>query len=119
MDAVDSNATKFVDVGNFRCRGERAVLYLSVGLLVYIIFFVFEYYLAFLAIIAISIIIIKIQQSQFIGQCVEVTAESYPDVYNAAKIASERLTMDMPDLFVKFDPYINAFAIGFFGKKVS
>lgn len=105
-------------VDDFRVPRERLVLYGSLGLALLLFSFLSLISLfIFPIVIAISALIVKGKQGQLLGQSIKVSEHQLPDVYNAVKIAAKRLSMKMPDVFVRQDPYINAFALGFFGKK--
>jgi Zn-dependent protease with chaperone function len=67
--------------------------------------------------IIISAITIKTKQGQLLGQSIKVSEHQLSEVFEAAKLASSNLCMPMPDVFVVQNPVINAYAIGFFGRK--
>lgn len=56
---------------------------------------------------------IKIRQGQLLGKGVKVSEHQLPEVHQAALVASERLCMRKPDVFVIQSPIINAYATGF------
>ena len=47
----------------------------------------------------------------------KIGPNQFPDVYRIAERGARRLGMPLPDLFVVQDPTINAFTMGFFGRK--
>jgi len=103
---------------DFRMPGESLVLYgsLSLALLLFCFISLITLFI-FPILIAFSALMVKAKQGQLLGQSIKVSEHQLLDVYNAAKIAAKRLLMKMPDVFVRQDPYINAFALGFFGNK--
>lgn len=103
---------------DYRVPGEKRVLYISLSCLTFILFVLLKISFGFILIlIIISIALVKIRQGQLLGQSVKISEHQFPKVYNAAQIAARRLSMKSPDVFVKMDPVINAYALGFFGKK--
>ena len=107
-----------LNADDFRVPREKLVLYASLLIVISGIFVLsITTFFLFIIVICISIIIVKSKQAQLLGQSIKVSEHNLPNVYNAAKVAAKRLSMKMPDVFVRFDPHINAFALGFFGKK--
>jgi Zn-dependent protease with chaperone function len=106
--------SKTINADDYRVLGEKEILYGSLAFLG-ILFFVSLKISPIIAIVivAISAFWIKVRQSQLIGSGVKVSEHQLPEVYQAAKIASERLSMKMPDVFVVQSPIINAYATGF------
>ena len=112
-----SHGRRFIYAKDYRVKGERAVLAISiiVVLFVFLILLELSFGLALVLVVVLAIYV-KAKQKQMLGNLARVSREQFPEVYNALCIAAERLGMDPPDVFVQQDPYINAFAIGFFGK---
>jgi Zn-dependent protease with chaperone function len=50
-----------------------------------------------------------------LGSCVRVSPTQFPEIYNLACIAADRLDMDMPPVYIMLNPAMNAFASGFWG----
>jgi Zn-dependent protease with chaperone function len=73
--------------------------------------------LVFVGVVLLLALVVKVQQSQFLGRAVKVQMNQLPEIYNAAQTAAHRLAMPMPDVFVLQSPVINAFATGFLGRK--
>jgi Zn-dependent protease with chaperone function len=71
----------------------------------------------FIGVVLVLAIIVKVQQSQYLGRAVKVQMNQLPEIYLAAQTAANRLAMPMPDVFVMQSPVINAFATGFLGRK--
>jgi len=72
---------------------------------------------AIIALVIFGIVWVKIRQGQLLGQSVKVTDQQLPRVHALAVQASKHLCMPLPDVFVTQNPVINAYAIGFFGRK--
>jgi Zn-dependent protease with chaperone function len=73
--------------------------------------------LVFIGVVLLLALVVKIQQSQYLGRAVKVQMNQLPEIYRAAQTAANRLAMPMPDVFVIQSPIINAFATGFLGRK--
>lgn len=107
-----------VSADDFRVGGEKAVLYGSLlALAVIIVALTTISFGLILVIVALSVVWVKIRQGQFVGQCVRVSTKQLPEVYRCAEIAAERLSMELPDVFVMQSPVLNAFATGFLTEK--
>ena len=107
-----------VQADEYRVKGEKAVLFGSLIVCIIVVFFVICVSLGVAALVVIgSVFWVKLQQGTFLGDCVKVSSNQLPEIYNLASIAAERLSVPLPDVFVKQDPTINAFAIGFLTKK--
>jgi Zn-dependent protease with chaperone function len=106
------------DSRDYRVPREKKVLYTSLGLIAFTLFIFLNIHpVIVMIIIVVSIVLVKVRQGQLLGQSVKVSKDQLPEVYETAKLAAERLSMKIPDVFVRQDPVINAFALGFFGKK--
>jgi len=102
----------------YRVKGEKSSLYSSLFLAYVILFILIGITLGiFLIIVLFSIVWIKIKQGQLLGHCIKISNEQLPDVYKATSVAGSRLSMGIPDVFVLQDPVINAYALGFWGRK--
>jgi len=104
---------------DYRVPRETTVLYASLTFVFLIIGFLsLATFFAFLIIIAISILVVKTKQGQLLGQAIRVSETQPLDVYPEAEVAAKRLSMNiLPDIFVSQNPFINAYALGFLGKK--
>lgn len=109
---------KFIKADDYRVLLENEILYGSLGVLGFIFFILLgiSFGLA-LVFVAVSAFWIKIKQAQLLGHGVKVSEKQLPDVYRVAQIASERLSMKMPDVFVVQNPEFNAYATGFLEDK--
>ncbi len=114
----ESKQAAHLAAGNFRVPGETAAL-LS-GIVVMAVVFVVLFRVTFgviLALLAASIFWLKVRQGQLLGQAVKVGPRQLPAVFERAQTASTKLCEPMPDVFVVQNPVLNAFALGFFGRK--
>ncbi|MEM7554588.1 MAG: M48 family metallopeptidase [Cyanobacteria bacterium P01_A01_bin.84] len=105
---------KRIHPSEYRFKGEKEVLYGSLVVLG-LIFFVFLgiSFGLIIIMVGISAFWVKIREGELLGRGVKVSENQLPFVYEAAKIAAERLSMKVPDIFVIQSPILNAFAIGF------
>jgi Zn-dependent protease with chaperone function len=109
---------KNISAADFRMPKEQPVLFISLSILIVLMSSILALNpLILLALIGFSAIVIKVKQKQFLGTSVKVTSNSFPDVQKAAQIASDNLSITLPDIFVAYSPIINAFALGILGKK--
>lgn len=108
----------FVHPDDLRVVGEKTTLVF--GILAMLLIFLVLLRLTWGAIIGLvifGIVWVKIRQGQLLGQSVKVTDQQLLRVHRLAVQAAERLCMPLPDVFVTQNPVINAYAIGFFGRK--
>lgn len=103
---------------DFRIPKEKKVLFTSISIMMLFLLFVFKIN-PLIPIIGftISALWIKIEQKQLLGNTVKVNSTTIPKIYDASKNVAEKLSMEVPDVFIKQSPILNAYAIGVFGKK--
>lgn len=107
-----------VDPEDYRVEGERKNLLISMGILVFVFFILLSLSIGLaLIIVGIAVALLKVRQGQLLGNCVKVSQDVLPEVHDAAKTAAQRLSMRIPDVFVGQNPVINAYALGFWGRK--
>lgn len=112
--AQSKKSSKHINANDYRVPQEKEVLYLGLGALGFIFLILLKITLGWIiGVVVISALWVKVSQSQLLGGCVKVSEYQLPEVYQAAIVASERLSMRMPDIFVKHSPEFNAYAIGF------
>src|SRR5438552_15251314 len=101
----------------YRVRGEKAALRLSLAVVVLLVILLTDVTFGTVLIgILLAAVFVKIAQGQLLGSCVRISQQQFPEVYSVAVEAATRLSMVLPDTFIKQDPVINAYALGFFGK---
>ena len=104
---------------DFRFPHELYILYGSLSIIVILTLIVMGLSpIIPIIIIIYSTISIKIGRRQLFGNTIRVTGKSFSQIHQASKMAAERLSMDMPEVFVKQSPFLNAYSIGFFGQNV-
>jgi Zn-dependent protease with chaperone function len=107
-----------ISANDLRVTGEMITLSITLGFVA--IMFLFLVHLSLGAILVLVVVIaavIKIRQGQLLGNSVKVSAHQLPGVHEIASEAAQRLDMNLPDVFVTQNPVINAYALGFLGKK--
>ena len=107
-----------ISADEYRVDGEKKALNVGIGLLVLVMLFVgIGLWFVLPILIIITAIALWIQQGQLLGGGVKVSQDQFPEIDELAKKAASRLGMKRPDIFVVLNPEINAFAMGFLGKK--
>jgi Zn-dependent protease with chaperone function len=108
----------YLDANAVRVDGEIAILLVSVLITLFIgVVASLANLLLFIVTMIGIMIVVKIQQSQYLGSAVRIQAHQFPEIYQAAQTAANRLAMPMPDVFLVQSPVINAFAMGVLGRK--
>ncbi len=109
----------YISPDDFRVKGEKTALYWGFGVLAFILLFITAISVGIFTLLVVlgTAIIVWIQQSQLVGGCAKVSDKQFPDIHAMAQEAATRLGMRKPDVFIRQDPTLNAFAIGFLGKK--
>ena len=109
----------YISPEEFRVKGEKTALYWGFGVLAFILLFITAISVGVVTIIVVAgtALFVWIQQSQLVGGAARVSEKQFPDLYSITKEAAFRLGMETPEVFIKHDPTLNAFAIGFLGKK--
>lgn len=117
-EKVKDHDIRKLDPEHIRVENEKNTLYGTLFILGSIIltFSVINYWII-VGILILSIFYVKIMQGQLLGQCLKIGENQLPDVYNLCKKAAMKLDMEIPSIFLKMDPYINAYALGVLGKK--
>jgi Zn-dependent protease with chaperone function len=108
----------YLDPNAYRADGELIILIVSILVIVGIGVIVSQLnLLLFIVAMPIIAVMIKVQQSQYLGSAVRIQAHQFPEIYQAAQTAANRLAMPMPDIFLLQSPEINAFAMGVLGRR--
>ena len=103
---------------DLRVRGETISLYMALALLAGLFLLLLGISLGtILVMVLIVVVVIKVRQGQLLGSSVKVSDQQFQYVHGIACEAARRLDMSIPDVFVTQNPFINAYAIGFLGRK--
>jgi Zn-dependent protease with chaperone function len=110
---------RYLCADDYRVQGETQALWVGVAILgvLLVAFVAVTWVLVGVAIIALGALAVWIRQNNLRGHSVKVSETQFPKIHQIAKEAAKRLSMPQPDIFVEQGPTINAFAIGFIGKK--
>ncbi len=102
----------------FRVPGETRNLLFSIGVSFFVLLVLLRvtFGLILLGIVG-AVVMVKLKQSQLLGQGIKVSEIQLPEVNEALVLASRRLAMDQPDVYVIQSQDINAYAMGVIGKK--
>jgi Zn-dependent protease with chaperone function len=107
-----------LDGNAYRVSGELAILIGSIMVTVLLTLPLLKInLLVFIVGVLLIGLMVKVQQSQFLGSAVKIHPQQFPEIYQAAQTAANRLAMPLPDVFLVQSPVINAFATGFYGRK--
>jgi len=109
----------YLSPDEYRVSGEAHALWWGFGTLAFFILFVtaFNVGLIALGVAALAGIWVWVRQGQLIGASVRVSKDQFPTIHTIARQAAKRLGMPMPEMFVEYSPVLNAYALGFLGKK--
>lgn len=94
--------------------GEWTALIISVLVTLIVSFFILQisiYVLVFLLIV--QLIYVVTIQKQLQGNSIRITETQYAKLHNLISESCTKLGMELPHCFVSFDPYINAYVLGF------
>ncbi len=117
-EAAPPQYGQYLTAEAYRVKGEMAALYVSVALMLLVLVVVVGLSCGIvLILVGISVAVIMVRQGQLLGSCVRVSDQQLREVHEAALVAADRLSMVLPPVFVKQDPVINAFALGFLSKQ--
>lgn len=117
--AGQSHHSSYISPDDYRVEGELTALYWGFGVLAFILLFITAFTVGVITVLVVAgtAIVVWIHQGQLLGGAAKLSEKQFPDIYAIAKEAAGRLGMHQPDVFIKQDPTLNAFAIGFLGKK--
>lgn len=102
----------------FRVPGEMFNLFFSIGVSFFVLLVLLHvtFGLILLGIVG-AIVMVKLKQSQLLGQGIRVSKTQLSEVNAAVECAARRLGMERPEVYVIQNQEINAYAMGVFGKK--
>lgn len=97
-----------------RYQGEIFSLLFSTAIALLAIFFILDISLLLLFIIIIGqLLYVIIGQKQVQGNSIIISTNQYPEINKIIETSCEKLEIVKPNCFITFDPYINAFVMGF------
>ncbi|MDE2025392.1 MAG: M48 family metalloprotease, partial [Patescibacteria group bacterium] len=103
-----------IDAWMFRIKGEYWALFISICLVILaaILLSSFNIYL-FIGLAILGLVLVKMQQSQYMGDSVRVHESQYPKIFEIFKEHARKLGIHKASLYIKQDPTLNAYTIGF------
>ena len=103
-----------ISLKKLRYPGETFSLLFSIIIALLTISFILEFSYWLLIIIIIGqLLYVIIGQKQIQGNSIIITSKQYPEINKIIEESCIKLEMVKPDCFITFDPYINAFVMGF------
>lgn len=107
------NEINKVETWMFRVPHEHLAFLLSLAILlgISLFFYIFDVYF-FLLILFGVVIYVRLQQAQFLGNAIRVHKDQYPDIYEVFRSQATKLETPRASLYIKQDPYLNAFTLG-------
>lgn len=112
-------APNAVGPDDLRVAGEKGALWLGIGILLFfmLLSLLFGGWLILPFILTAAAIVVWIRQGQLVGNAVKVSQQQFPEINEVIDTVARRLGMRRSEVFIRFDPTINATAIGFLAKK--
>ena len=109
----------YISPEDYRVDGEKTALYWGFGILAFILIFITAISVGILTLIVVAgtAVIVWVQQGQLVGGAARVSERQFPRIHTIAKETAARLGMLQPEVFIRQDPTLNAFALGFLGGK--
>lgn len=102
------------DFEEYRYPGESNALTLAIIALLILTFGFFATSLSFAVIVTlVGLAYVRIRQGQILGNSVLVSPRNFERVHRTVLMACERLGVELPRVYVRQDPYLNAFALGY------
>jgi Zn-dependent protease with chaperone function len=98
----------------YRVNSEGFALFFGIilSILIAYIFSTINFWI-FLVLIIIGLIYVKLSQAQELGNSIRVHENQFPEIYEIFKDYAQNLGIGKANLYIKQDPYLNAFTIGF------
>ncbi len=97
-----------------RYPGEISNLIFSILIALLVIFLILDFSILLLFIILIGqLVYVIIVQKQVQGNSIIISSNQYPEINKIIETTCSKLEMIKPDCYITFDPYINAYVMGF------
>jgi Zn-dependent protease with chaperone function len=99
---------------NIRIKGEFISLIFALVLVLILSFIAFKIeWWILVGLVVIQLIYILLQQKQVQGTSILVSEEQFPIIYKIVVSVSNKFNISVPDVYIQYDPYINAYVMGF------
>lgn len=103
-----------VETWMFRVDGENLALFLGISftLILAYIFSTINFWI-FVFLLVVGLIYLKLNQAQQLGNSIRVYEKQFPELFEMFKNHSITLGIPRANLYIRQDPYLNAFTMGF------
>ncbi|KKT34874.1 MAG: putative peptidase (M48 family) [Candidatus Collierbacteria bacterium GW2011_GWA1_44_12] len=99
----------------FRSNNEYPSLFISLflSLVIGAIFSLLDFWI-FLLVVVSGLIFIRLQQYSYLGDSIRVHENQFPEIYETFTEYARKLKIARGNIYIKQDPYLNAWTLGFF-----
>lgn len=103
-----------IETWMFRKEGEHFALFVGIILTLLISYFFYEInFWLFLGLVIVGLIYIKLIQAQQLGNSIRVHENQFPEIFKIFQKHASNLEIEKANLYIKQDPYLNAYTLGF------
>lgn len=103
-----------IETWMFRKEGERFALFIGIILTILISYFFSEInFWLFLGLVIIGLVYVKLTQAQQLGNSIRVHENQFPEIFEIFQTYASKLEIEKANLYIRQDPYLNAFTLGF------
>lgn len=101
-------------MNNIRFKGEFINLLFSLITVLILSFLIFKIQWWLLGgLIVVQLIYILLQQKQVQGSSLVISDKQFSNIHNIVKEVADKYDIQPPDVYIQYDPYINAYVMGF------
>jgi len=102
-----------VEAWMFRVPYEHLALIVSLTIIIIASYVLYTLDLYLLILILVGVVIyVRLQQSQYLGNAIRVHQNQYPEIFEIFKSQAIQLGVPRASLYIKQDPYLQAFTLG-------
>ncbi len=103
-----------IETWMFKKEGEGFALFVGILLTLIISYSFYEINLwLFLGLVILGLIYIKLIQAQQLGNSIRIHENQFPEIFEIFQKYASKLEIEKANLYIKQDPYLNAYTIGF------
>lgn len=102
-----------ISADDYRVPSER--FYLKLAIIITLLLLLFVVGISWgvvLIFVLVAVFYVKIKQGQLLGNSIKITGRQFPELFNQCVKVSERLSMQMPEVYIIQNPVLNAYALG-------
>lgn len=112
-ESPPSSQLGYVKAWMFRAPGEKLAFLITLLVLFLISFLIYSLNIyVFFSLLVGTVILIQLEQAQYLGNAVRVHKNQYPDIYKVFKEYSALLGIHKASLYIIQDPYLQAYTLG-------